>query len=258
MKWRRCGSRDRPWSAGPQSTPFIFLLVIVSQNGRLRRRARRQRGGRPGNPSPASRTRLEIKLSPLAPARFTGGRALVVLNLGSRQALRDDAQWERTWGFVEAHQSVLRQIATATGLRSNRVHQLLGSCRVPRDPPLAQSSAAWSGDGTLPGPLRPPDPPCGRRWRPFAGAASGWKRLECGELVVVDLRPETALREQTDKNQRPPVTVSSAVRLLHGKSNTEFEAVPVHFDYRITQRARGEEAERIGREPVSPLRSAMG
>ncbi len=98
LKWRRRGSRDRPWSAGPQSTPFIFLLVIVSQNGRLRRRARRQRGGRPGNPSPASRTRLEIKLSPLAPARFTGGRALVVLNLGSRRALRDDQRRnQRQW-----------------------------------------------------------------------------------------------------------------------------------------------------------------
>ena len=98
MKWRRRGSRDRPWSAGPQSTPFIFLLVIVSQNGRLRRRARRQRGGRPGNSSPASRTRLEIKLSPLAPARFTGGWALVVLNLGSRRALRDDQRRnQRQW-----------------------------------------------------------------------------------------------------------------------------------------------------------------
>ena len=47
---------------------------------------------------PPSRTRLEIKPSPLVPARFTGGRALVVLNLGSRRALRDDQRRnQRQW-----------------------------------------------------------------------------------------------------------------------------------------------------------------
>src|SRR5437588_8578757 len=41
----------------------------------------------------------------------------------------DDAQRERIWAIVEAHQSGLsvRQIAAATGLSSSRVHQLLGS-----------------------------------------------------------------------------------------------------------------------------------
>src|SRR3954462_9099870 len=41
----------------------------------------------------------------------------------------EDAQRERIWAVVEAHQSGLsiRQIAAATGLSSSRVHQLLGS-----------------------------------------------------------------------------------------------------------------------------------
>jgi DNA-directed RNA polymerase specialized sigma24 family protein len=41
----------------------------------------------------------------------------------------EEAQRERIWAIVEAHQSGLsiRQIASATGLSSSRVHQLLGS-----------------------------------------------------------------------------------------------------------------------------------
>src|SRR3954471_13867049 len=41
----------------------------------------------------------------------------------------EDAQRERVWAIVEAHQAGLsvRQIAAATGLSSSRVHQLLGS-----------------------------------------------------------------------------------------------------------------------------------
>src|SRR5437870_2816346 len=41
----------------------------------------------------------------------------------------EDAQRERIWAIVEAHQSGLsvRQIAAATGLSSSRVHQLLAS-----------------------------------------------------------------------------------------------------------------------------------
>src|SRR5437588_6193304 len=41
----------------------------------------------------------------------------------------EEAQRERIWAVVEAHQSGLsiRRIAAATGLSSSRVHQLLGS-----------------------------------------------------------------------------------------------------------------------------------
>ena len=41
----------------------------------------------------------------------------------------EEAQRERSWAIIEAHQSGLsvRQIAAATVLSSSRVHQLLGS-----------------------------------------------------------------------------------------------------------------------------------
>src|SRR5437763_11221491 len=41
----------------------------------------------------------------------------------------EEAQQERSWAVVEAHQAGLsiRQIAAATGLSRSRVHQLLGS-----------------------------------------------------------------------------------------------------------------------------------
>ena len=41
----------------------------------------------------------------------------------------EEAQRERVWAIVEAHQAGLsvRQVAAATGLSSSRVHQLLGS-----------------------------------------------------------------------------------------------------------------------------------
>src|SRR3954468_22480446 len=41
----------------------------------------------------------------------------------------EEAQQERIWAVVEAHESGLsiRQIAAATGLSSSRAHQLLGS-----------------------------------------------------------------------------------------------------------------------------------
>ena len=48
----------------------------------------------------------------------------------------EEAQRERIWAIVEAHQAKLsvRQIAAATGLSSSRVHQLLGSDEAPAIP----------------------------------------------------------------------------------------------------------------------------
>ena len=93
-----------PWISGPSLVRGAAEHTLhLPARDRLTKRpfeetCQAQRGGRPGNPSPASRTRLEIKPSPLAPARFTGGRALVVLNLGSRRALRDDQRRnQRQW-----------------------------------------------------------------------------------------------------------------------------------------------------------------
>src|SRR3954464_165144 len=49
----------------------------------------------------------------------------------------EEAQQERIWAVVEAHQAGLsiRQIAAATGLSPSRVHQLLGSEEAREIPP---------------------------------------------------------------------------------------------------------------------------
>src|SRR5437764_13727704 len=100
----------------------------------------------------------------------------------------DEAQRERIWAIVEAHQSGLsvRQIAAATGLSSSRVHQLLGSDE-------AREIPRWLSQQR--GPDRPgqPDVPARlvgelealRRCREWL------ERLDRGEPVVVTLRPES-------------------------------------------------------------------
>src|SRR3954470_10688725 len=102
----------------------------------------------------------------------------------------EEAQRERIWAVVEAHQSGLsiRQIAGATGLSSSRVHQLLGSEEargIPRWLSQRRDEAA---------------PPRGHRdlRARLAGELEAlrrcreWlERLERGEEVVVNLRPES-------------------------------------------------------------------
>src|SRR5438067_13155970 len=73
----------------------------------------------------------------------------------------DDAQRERIWAIVEAHQSGLsvRRIASATGLSSSRVHQLLGSDEAREIPPWL-SPPRGGTDPTIPLRARtPPSPP---------------------------------------------------------------------------------------------------
>jgi hypothetical protein len=100
----------------------------------------------------------------------------------------EDAQRERIWAIVEAHQSGLsvRQIAAATGLSSSRVHQLLGSDEARELPRwLSQQrrrdrSSQPDVQARLAGELE-----ALRRCREWL------ERLERGERVVVNLRPET-------------------------------------------------------------------
>jgi hypothetical protein len=102
----------------------------------------------------------------------------------------EEAQRERIWAVVEAHQSGLsiRQIAAATGLSSSRVHQLLGSeeaREIPRWLSQRRDEAA---------------PPRGHRdlRARLAGELDAlrrcreWlERLERGDQVMVNLRPES-------------------------------------------------------------------
>jgi hypothetical protein len=114
----------------------------------------------------------------------------------------EEAQRERIWAIVEAHQSGLsvRQIAAATGLSSSRVHQLLGSDEardIPRwlsqqrrrdRPSQAEVPARLAGELEA---LRR----C-REWL---------ERLDRGEQVVVNLRPETDPETEYVSFDRPRV-----------------------------------------------------
>jgi hypothetical protein len=117
----------------------------------------------------------------------------------------EEAQRERIWAVVEAHQSGLsiRQIAAATGLSSSRVHQLLGSqeCReIPRW--LSQRREQEAA---------PPKGHAGLRAR-LAGEVDALRRcrewlvrLERGEQVVVNLRPEADPETEYVAFDRPRV-----------------------------------------------------
>jgi hypothetical protein len=114
----------------------------------------------------------------------------------------DDAQRERIWAIVEAHQSGLsvRQIAAATGLSSSRVHQLLGSDE-------AREIPRWLSQQRGRDRPSPPEVPARltgelealRRCREWL------ERLDRGETVVVNLRPETDPETEYVAFDRPRV-----------------------------------------------------
>src|SRR4051794_36748455 len=117
----------------------------------------------------------------------------------------EEAQRERIWAVVEAHQSGLsmRQIAAGTGLSSSRVHQLLGSeesREIPRW--LSQRREQEAGPSTA---------HAGSRTRLAGEMASlrrcrEWlERLERGEEVMVNLRPETDPETEYVAFDRPRV-----------------------------------------------------
>jgi hypothetical protein len=123
------------------------------------------------------------------------------------------AQRERIWAIVEAHQSGLsvRRIASATGLSSSRVHQLLGSDgarEIPRwlSPPRGRDRSDHPPQGTDPS---QPYPDLQTR---LAGELDALRRcrewlesLDRGEQVVVNLRPETDPETEYVSFDRPRV-----------------------------------------------------
>jgi AraC-like DNA-binding protein len=117
----------------------------------------------------------------------------------------EEAQRERIWAVVEAHESGLsiRQIAATTGLSSSRVHQLLGSeesREIPRWLSRRRDQEAVSSQG---------HPDLQAR---LAGEVDSlrqcreWlERLDRGEQVVVNLRPETDPETEYVAFDRPRV-----------------------------------------------------
>ena len=100
----------------------------------------------------------------------------------------EDAQRERTWAIVEAHQAELsvRQIAAATGLSSSRVHQLLSSDEAREIPRWLSQQRRRDRPGQPDVPARLADELAALR------RCHEWlERLDRGEQVVVNLRPET-------------------------------------------------------------------
>jgi hypothetical protein len=117
----------------------------------------------------------------------------------------EEAQQERIWAVVEAHESGLsiRQIAAATTLSPSRVHQLLGSeesREIPRWLSQRRDQEAVSSQGhpdlqaRLAGEMD-----ALRRCREWL------ERLERGEQIVVNLRPESDPETEYVAFDRPRV-----------------------------------------------------
>ena len=117
----------------------------------------------------------------------------------------EEAQRERIWAIVEANQSGLsvRQIAAATGLSPSRVHQLLGSEEAREVPRWLSQQRKRSR------PDRPNQSDLQARLASELEAlrqCREWlKRLDRGERVVVNLRPETDPETEYVAFDRPRV-----------------------------------------------------
>jgi hypothetical protein len=125
----------------------------------------------------------------------------------------EDAQRERVWAIVEAHQAGLsvRQIAAATGLSSSRVHQLLGSDEA-REIPRWLSEQRRRNRPDRPRQETDRSPLHADLQARLAGELEAlrrcreWlERLDRGERVVVNLRPETDPETEYVSFDRPRV-----------------------------------------------------
>src|SRR4051812_18710955 len=114
----------------------------------------------------------------------------------------DEAQRERIWAIVEAHQSgwSVRQIAAATGLSSSRVHQLLGSDE-------AREIPRWLSQQRRRDRSSQPDVPArlADELEALRRCHEWLERLDRGERVVVNLRPETDPETEYVAFDRPRV-----------------------------------------------------
>ena len=105
-----------------------------------------------------------------------------------------DAQVERIWAIISAHQGGLsiRKIAGATGLSSSRIHQLLNA---PEGKELSQLRQSSRGSGGRKKAKRPESETeirsrLAREVEVLRRCTDWLQRLERGENVVVNLRPD--------------------------------------------------------------------
>jgi hypothetical protein len=116
----------------------------------------------------------------------------------------EEAQRERVWAVIEAHLSGLsiRQIAAATGLSSSRVHQLLGSEEAREIPRWLSQRRDEAAPTQVHRDLRARlagEQDVLRRCRAWL------ERLERGDQVVVNLRPESDPETEYVAFDRPRV-----------------------------------------------------
>jgi hypothetical protein len=129
----------------------------------------------------------------------------------------NDAQIERIWAIVSAHQAGLsiRKIAGATGLSSSRIHQLLNAPEGKEIPVwLSQLRQSSRGSGGKKKTERPASETeiqsrLTREVEVLRRCTEWLQRLERGENVVVNLRPDEDFETEFVAFDRPRV-----VRLL--------------------------------------------
>jgi len=124
-----------------------------------------------------------------------------------------DAQVERIWAIVSAHQAGLsiRKIAGATGLSSSRIHQLLNAPEAKEIPvwlsQLRQSSRGSGGKkkAERPEPETEIRSRLAREVEVLRECLDWLQRLERGESVVVNLRPDADVETEFVGFDRPRV-----------------------------------------------------
>jgi DNA-binding transcriptional MerR regulator len=188
-----------------------------------------------------------------------------------------DAQIERIWAIVSAHEAGLsiRKIASATGLSSSRIHQLLNAPEAKEIPVwLSQLQQSSGGSGRKEKAHRP-EPETEIRSRlarevQVLRLCTEWlQRLECGESVVVNLRPDADVDTEFVAFDRPRV-VRVLERIAADLDNLSMVPNDAHADKESNhddprERHRHELAE-LSREPKklshreqrTALRAALG
>jgi hypothetical protein len=135
----------------------------------------------------------------------------VIARLKTANIRFTDAQVERIWAIVSAHQAGLsiRKIAGVTGLSSSRIHQLLNAPEGKEIPfwlsQLRQSSRGSGGKKKRPESETVIRSGLAREVEMLRRCIDWLQRLERGENVVVNLRPDEDVETEFVAFDRPRV-----------------------------------------------------